>query len=122
MGGQRKRELLARARFLLFPIQWEEPFGLVMTEALMCGTPVVADAMGAAPEIVKDGEVGVLVGKGEWNEMVAAIKERSVGRHRSLPLQGVRTRAFQRRGDGQRLRGGVREDPPRQSLGENLLR
>lgn len=74
VGGQRKRELLAGARFLLFPIQWEEPFGLVMTEALACGTPVVADAMGAAPEIVKDGEVGVLVGKGEWDEMVAAIK------------------------------------------------
>ena len=76
VGGQRKRELLAGARFLLFPIQWEEPFGLVMTEALACGTPVVADAMGAAPEIVKDGEVGVLVGKGEWDEMVAAIKSR----------------------------------------------
>jgi glycosyltransferase involved in cell wall biosynthesis len=74
VGGQRKRELLAGARFLLFPIQWEEPFGLVMTEALACGTPVVADAMGAAPEIVKDGEVGVLVGEGEWDEMVAAIK------------------------------------------------
>lgn len=74
VGGRRKRELLAGARFLLFPIQWQEPFGLVMTEALACGTPVVADAMGAAPEIVKDGEVGVLVGEGEWDEMVAAIK------------------------------------------------
>ena len=74
VGGRRKQELLAGARFLLFPIQWEEPFGLVMTEALACGTPVVADAMGAAPEIVSDGEVGVLVGEGEWDEMVAAIK------------------------------------------------
>ena len=55
VGGKRKRELLSAARFLLFPIQWEEPFGLVMTEALSCGTPVVADAMGAASEIVKDG-------------------------------------------------------------------
>jgi glycosyltransferase involved in cell wall biosynthesis len=74
VGGSRKRELLAGARFLLFPVQWEEPFGLVMTEALACGTPVVADAMGAAPEIVKDGEVGVLVGEGEWDEMAQAIK------------------------------------------------
>jgi glycosyltransferase involved in cell wall biosynthesis len=74
VDGQRKRELLSGARFLLFPIQWEEPFGLVMTEALSCGTPVVADAMGSASEIVKDGEVGVLVGEGEWEEMARAIK------------------------------------------------
>jgi glycosyltransferase involved in cell wall biosynthesis len=73
VGAERKRELLCGARFLLFPIQWEEPFGLVMTEALACGTPVVATAMGSAPEIVKDGEVGVLVGDGELDEMVEAI-------------------------------------------------
>jgi glycosyltransferase involved in cell wall biosynthesis len=75
VDGEQKRELLAGARFLLFPIQWEEPFGLVMTEALACGTPVVADAMGSASEIIKDGEVGVLAGAGEWDEMVAAIKD-----------------------------------------------
>src|SRR5215211_5366289 len=74
VDGSRKQELLAGARFLLFPIQWDEPFGLVMTEALACGTPVVADAMGSASEIVKDGEVGVLVGEGEWDEMAQAIK------------------------------------------------
>jgi glycosyltransferase involved in cell wall biosynthesis len=74
VDNEHKRELLAKARFLLFPIQWEEPFGLVMTEALACGTPVVADAMGSASEIVKDGEVGVLVGAGEWDEMIDAIK------------------------------------------------
>ena len=75
VDNEHKRELLAKARFLLFPIQWEEPFGLVMTEALACGTPVVADAMGSASEIVKDGEVGLLVDPGEWDEMVAAIKD-----------------------------------------------
>jgi glycosyltransferase involved in cell wall biosynthesis len=74
VDNEYKRELLVGARFLLFPIQWEEPFGLVMTEALACGTPVVADAMGAASEIVRGGEVGVLVGAGEWDEMIAAIK------------------------------------------------
>ena len=68
-----KRELLSGARFLLFPIQWEEPFGLVMTEALACGTPVVASAMGSAPEIVVDGEVGVLAAPYRWDEMVSAI-------------------------------------------------
>jgi glycosyltransferase involved in cell wall biosynthesis len=74
VDNEHKQELLAGARFLLFPIQWEEPFGLVMTEALACGTPVVADAMGAASEIVRDGEVGVLLGAGEWDEMAAAIE------------------------------------------------
>jgi glycosyltransferase involved in cell wall biosynthesis len=74
VDNEYKQEILAGARFLLFPIQWEEPFGLVMTEALACGTPVVAGAMGAASEIVRDGEVGVLVGAGEWDEMAAAIK------------------------------------------------
>jgi len=74
VGGEQKRELLARARFLLFPIQWEEPFGLVMIGALACDTSVVASAMGAAPEVVEDGEVGVLAGPGAWDEMIAAIR------------------------------------------------
>ena len=59
VDGEQKRELLAGPRVLLFPTQWKEPFGSVMTEALACGTPVVAAAMGSAPEIVKDREAGV---------------------------------------------------------------
>src|SRR5205807_2208006 len=55
-----KNRLLSRARALLFPIQWEEPFGLVMIEALACGTPVLAFAGGAVDEVVKDGETGWL--------------------------------------------------------------
>lgn len=55
---QRKKELLARASCLLFPIQWEEPFGIVMVEALACGTPVIALRRGSVPEVVLDGITG----------------------------------------------------------------
>jgi glycosyltransferase involved in cell wall biosynthesis len=53
-----KNTLLSNARALLFPIQWEEPFGLVLIEAMACGTPVLAFAGGAVEEIVRDGVNG----------------------------------------------------------------
>ena len=56
-----KRSLLAGAAALLFPMGWEEPFGLAMIEAMLAGTPVVAFDRGAAPEIVEDGITGFLV-------------------------------------------------------------
>jgi glycosyltransferase involved in cell wall biosynthesis len=55
-----KRRLLANARCLLFPVQWEEPFGMVMIEAMACGTPVVALRGGAVPEVVEDGVTGII--------------------------------------------------------------
>jgi glycosyltransferase involved in cell wall biosynthesis len=57
---QHKLELLAGAMALLFPIRWNEPFGLVMLESLACGTPVLAFPEGAAPEVVEDGRTGFL--------------------------------------------------------------
>jgi glycosyltransferase involved in cell wall biosynthesis len=60
VGHQRKLELLAGARALVFPIRWNEPFGLVMIEALACGTPVLAFPEGAAPEVVEHGRTGFL--------------------------------------------------------------
>lgn len=62
-----------RARALLFPIQWEEPFGLVMIEAMACGTPVIAFDRGSVPEVVKDGVTGFIV-KTE-KEMIKAVKK-----------------------------------------------
>jgi glycosyltransferase involved in cell wall biosynthesis len=56
--GRQKWELIAGARCLLFPIQWPEPFGLVMIEAMACGTPVVATRWGSVPEVVAHGETG----------------------------------------------------------------
>jgi glycosyltransferase involved in cell wall biosynthesis len=58
VGGRAKLALLADAACLLNPIAWPEPFGMVMIEALACGTPVVATAWGAVPEIVDDGATG----------------------------------------------------------------
>jgi glycosyltransferase involved in cell wall biosynthesis len=52
--------LLSGASALLFPIRWNEPFGLVMLEAMACGTPVLAFREGAAPEVVVDGVTGFL--------------------------------------------------------------
>lgn len=59
-GAWLKRELLGSASALIFPIQWEEPFGLVMVEAMACGTPVVATRRGAVPEIVTEGVTGFM--------------------------------------------------------------
>jgi len=68
---EQKTELLARATALLFPIQWAEPFGLVMTEAMACGTPVIAWRNGSVPEVVADGQTGFIVESVE--EMAAAV-------------------------------------------------
>jgi glycosyltransferase involved in cell wall biosynthesis len=67
-----KRKLLAGARCLLFPVQWEEPFGIVMIEAMACGTPVVALRGGAVPEVVVDGVTGFVCDRPD--ELAAAIE------------------------------------------------
>jgi len=55
---QAKNELLGNSMAMLFPIQWQEPFGLVMVEAMACGTPVLAMPGGSVPEVVRDGVSG----------------------------------------------------------------
>ena len=60
VGGEVKTDLLARARCLLFPIQWEEPFGMVMIEAMASGTPVISMRRGSVPEVVSHGVTGIV--------------------------------------------------------------
>ena len=67
-----KVELLQDARATLFPIEWEEPFGLVMIEAMACGTPVIATRHGAVPEVIEDGRSGVIVD--DYRDMPAALE------------------------------------------------
>ncbi len=66
-----KLEILGGASALIFPIDWPEPFGLVMIEAMACGTPVIARPFGSVPEVVKDGETGFIVDTVE--EMTEAV-------------------------------------------------
>jgi glycosyltransferase involved in cell wall biosynthesis len=66
-----KVELLQNARATLFPIEWEEPFGLVMIESMACGTPVIATRHGAVPEVIEDGVSGIIVD--DYRDMPAAL-------------------------------------------------
>jgi len=64
--------LYSKSKLTLSPIQWEEPFGLVMIESMACGTPVVAFARGSVPEVIADGKTGFIVNpsdndiRGNW--------------------------------------------------------
>ncbi|MDB5096556.1 MAG: glycosyl transferase, group 1 [Cyanobacteria bacterium RYN_339] len=73
VSGRPKWELYAGARALIFPIQWEEPFGLVMIEALACGTPVLATRRGSVPEILTP-ETGVIVPDGDFAALAAGLE------------------------------------------------
>lgn len=61
IGEREKTEFLGNARALLFPIDWPEPFGLVMIEAMACGTPVLAFRSGSVPEVIDEGQTGFIV-------------------------------------------------------------
>lgn len=61
IGDSEKDEFLGNAYALLFPIDWPEPFGLVMIEAMACGTPIIAYRHGSVPEVIEDGQTGFVV-------------------------------------------------------------
>lgn len=60
VNNEQKRNLFQTAKATLFPIKWEEPFGIVMAESLACGTPVIAFERGSVPEVIKNGENGFI--------------------------------------------------------------
>ena len=68
-----KVELLQDARATLFPIEWEEPFGLVMVESMACGTPVIATRHGAVAEVIEHGKSGIIVDS--YREMAEALEQ-----------------------------------------------
>ncbi len=68
-----KVELLQNARATLFPIEWEEPFGLVMIESMACGTPVIATRFGSVPEVIEHGRTGIIVD--DYRSMAAALED-----------------------------------------------
>lgn len=90
-----KNEVLGNAAALLFPIDWPEPFGLVLIEALACGTPVVAFRRGATPKIIEDGKTGFLVDSVEEGV-------RALGRVPELSRRACR-QAFEERFTAERM-------------------
>ena len=72
IGDGEKDEFLGNARALLVPIDWPEPFGLVMIEAMACGTPVIAYRNGSVPEVMEDGSTGFIVE--ELDDAVEAVR------------------------------------------------
>jgi glycosyltransferase involved in cell wall biosynthesis len=95
VGGKDKDEFLGNAHALLFPIDWPEPFGLVMIEALACGTPVIAWRKGSVPEVMEDGVTGLVV-----DSIDGAV--RAVGRVAALSRRRCRE-VFERRFSAPRM-------------------
>ncbi len=73
IGESQKGDFLGNAAALLFPIDWPEPFGLVMIEALACGTPVIARSRGSVPEIIEHGKTGFIFN--HLDEAVAGVEK-----------------------------------------------
>jgi glycosyltransferase involved in cell wall biosynthesis len=85
IGDGEKEEFLGHAYALLFPIDWPEPFGLVMIEAMACGTPVIAYRSGAVPEVIEEGHTGFIVeGLEDAVEAVRRVPELSRRRCREV--------------------------------------
>lgn len=85
-----KRQLLAKAKAIIVPSTFEEPFGMVMIEALACGTPVIGLDSGAIPEVVKDGQTGFIVTKSEAESQTAERLAEAIARLDTIDRQACR--------------------------------
>ncbi len=75
LNDAEKDHWLGKAKALLFPIEWDEPFGIVMIEAMACGTPVIAFKRGSVPEVVDEGQTGFIVtDTAEMTQKVGMLK------------------------------------------------
>ena len=88
IGDSQKAAFLAGAHALLFPIDWPEPFGLVMIEAMACGTPVIAFSRGSVPEVIDDGVTGFIVRR--RGDRRSRAVDRLGGLDRAMVAQTVR--------------------------------
>jgi glycosyltransferase involved in cell wall biosynthesis len=95
VNDRTKQAFLCGASALLFPIDWPEPFGLVMIEAMACGTPVIAFRSGSVPEVIDDGVTGFIVDSEE--EAVEAIRHRLPRLDRKAVRAGFEQRFTSRR-------------------------
>lgn len=95
LGGRAKMKFLSEAKALLFPIEWEEPFGMAVIEALACGTPVIAMNRGAMPEIIEHGVTGFLANnQKEFEEYMLRIDEISPAACRESVIKKFSTDAM----------------------------
>jgi glycosyltransferase involved in cell wall biosynthesis len=91
LGGAAKVEFLGEAAALLFPIDWEEPFGLVLIESMLCGTPVLAFARGSVAELLEEGATGTVCrNREQLTQQLARVF------HRGWPREHCRARAIRR--------------------------
>tara|TARA_Y100001968_G_scaffold141817_1_gene129641 strand:+ start:17420 stop:18469 length:1050 start_codon:yes stop_codon:yes gene_type:complete len=90
VNDSQKQELLANAEALLFPIRWDEPFGIVMVESLACGTPVIATRRASTPEVIKDGITGYLC---EPNQNLVDSFVDAIGKVKEINRQSCRNHA-----------------------------
>lgn len=93
LNDEQKNDYLGKAKALLFPIEWNEPFGIVMIEAMACGTPVIGFNAGSVPEVIDEGITGMVVP--DLSQMIESIKilpqiDRRQCRERALSRFDVR--------------------------------
>ncbi len=104
VGGTERDKLLGGARALLYPVQYPEPFGLVMAEAMMCGTPVAALRIGAVPEVVDEGITGCNSSASEFSQAVLnslaldrrRVRERAESRFSAQRMAAEYVQVFER--------------------------